>query len=78
MKQYYIFDNLEIIMGPYETVNQARADMDLHIDELYLLDYYPEPYIDTIGMFDDEEFEEYSPEDISKRGRIIKRKERYE
>lgn len=72
MTQYYIFDTLEIIMGPYETVNEARVDMDLHIDELYLLDYYPEPYIDYI---DEGEFGEYTAYDDVKRERIIKRKE---
>lgn len=71
MNQFYIFDNLEIIMGPYETVNEARADMDLHIDELYLLDYYPEPYIDVIVS---DEFEGYASEYTAKRERIIKRR----
>jgi hypothetical protein len=60
MKQYYIFDNLEIIMGPYETAQQAYDDLKLHIDELYLLDHYPEPYVDVIG---DGEFEGYCGDD---------------
>lgn len=71
MKQYYIFDTLEIIAGPYETVIEALDDMDLHINELYLLDYYPEPYIDCI---DSDEFESYTPEMDMKRERIVKRR----
>lgn len=45
---WYVFDALEIIMGPYATKQQAEGDMSLHIKELYLLDYYPNPYVDFI------------------------------
>lgn len=71
MKQYYIFDNIEIIMGPYDTWKEASDDLDLHQSELYMDLYYPQPYIDVI---DDEEFEEYNPENTAKRERIIKRR----
>lgn len=71
MRHYYIFDNIEIIMGPYETWKQASDDLDMHQSELYMDLYYPAPYIDFI---DDDEFEEYNPEDIVKRERIIKRR----
>ena len=43
-----MFDALEIIMGPYETKKQAENDMNLHVDELYLLDHYPNPCVDFI------------------------------
>lgn len=45
---WYVFDALEIVMGPYTTKEQAEADMKLHIEELYLLDYHPNPYVDFI------------------------------
>lgn len=45
---WYVFDALEIIMGPYETKEQAESDMKLHTDELYLLDNYENPYTDYI------------------------------
>lgn len=45
---WYVFDALEIIMGPYQTKEQANADMKLHTDELYLLDHYENPYTDYI------------------------------
>lgn len=77
MKQFYIFDNLEIIMGPYDTAQQAYDDLDLHQSELYLDLYYPNPYIDTI---DGDEFEgygtAYGPETDVKRERLIKRRVR--
>ena len=72
MKQYYIFDNIEIIMGPYDTLKEAQDDLDLHQQELYLDLYYPEPYIDII------ENDEFDPDGLSssdvKRERIIKRR----
>ncbi len=71
MKQFYIFDNLEIIMGPYDTHKEALDDLDLHQKELYLDLYYPSPYIDVL---DSGEFESYSPEMDVKRERIIKRR----
>lgn len=45
---FYIFDALEMVMGPYSTYKEAERDMDLHIEELNLLDYYPNPYVDYI------------------------------
>ena len=73
MNQYYIFDNIEIIMGPYETLKEAQDDLDLHQNELYLDLYYPDPYIDVI----DEEFDQEGLSSLDiKRERIIKRKEK--
>lgn len=65
---YYIFDNIEIIMGPYETLKQAQDDLDMHQQELYLDLYYPEPYIDYLM----DEFEDHIPDVDVKRERIIK------
>lgn len=48
---WYVFDALEIIMGPYDTREQAEADLDLHIIELYLLEQYPNPYVDYIEEY---------------------------
>lgn len=67
---YYIFDNIEIIMGPYETLKQAQDDLDMHHQELYLDLYYPEPYIDYLM----DEFEDQIPDNDVKRERIIKRR----
>lgn len=47
---WYVFDALEIIMGPYLTKEQAVADMNLHINELYLLDHYENPYVDYLEI----------------------------
>lgn len=47
---WYVFDALEIIMGPYLTKEQAEVDMRLHINELYLLDDYPNPYVDYLEI----------------------------
>lgn len=69
MNKYYIFESCQIILGPYDSYQEAKIDMNLHIDELYLLDYYPKPYVDFIP--DEDETQAYA-----KRERIIKRKER--
>ncbi|MNQ26056.1 hypothetical protein D3C85_392820 [compost metagenome] len=45
---WYVFDNLEIVMGPYETKQWAEDCLQEQIDELYFLEYYPNPYVDFI------------------------------
>lgn len=45
---YYVFDALEIIMGPYDTHKEAETDLTLMIEECHLLDDYPNPYVDYI------------------------------
>lgn len=52
---WWVFDALEIVSGPYAFKEQAEADMKLHIDELYLLEHYLNPYVDYLG----EECEEF-------------------
>ena len=47
---WWVFDNVEIVMGPYETKERAERDMEEHTDELYLLDYYPHPYVDYLEI----------------------------
>ncbi len=49
---YYVFDNLELVFGPFETYQEAKATLRLHQEELYTEDYYPNMYIDS---FKDEE-----------------------
>lgn len=65
---FYVFDALEIIMGPYESYEIAKKDMDLMCDECYLEDDYPNPYVDEI--VDEDETLAYP-----KRERILKRKQ---
>ena len=48
--EWWVFDNLEMVMGPYLTKEEAEADMKMHIDELYLLEYYPNPYVDYLEI----------------------------
>lgn len=43
--QYYIWDALEMIAGPYESCDIALKQMQFMIDELYLLDDYHDPYV---------------------------------
>ena len=35
---YYVFDALEIIMGPYDSYIEAKQDLDLQVTECYLED----------------------------------------
>jgi len=56
---YYIMDNLEIVSEGYETEEWAKAVLKEWIEELYFLDYYPNPYIEYIeeDYFNIEDFE---------------------
>ena len=63
---YYVFDALEIIMGPYDSYKEAERDLDIQVTECYLEDDFPNPYIDFI---EDEDEALASPQ----RERIIKR-----
>lgn len=77
---YYVFDALEIIMGPYDSYKDAESDMDLMVTECYLEDDYPNPYVDYIEEGDQNARDRYwygSCEDNppTTRERIIKRKQ---
>lgn len=56
---FYVLDALEIIMGPYSTFEEAHNDMMLHIDELYLEDTYPCPYVDFIDEEDEDSYDRW-------------------
>lgn len=45
---YYVFDALELIMGPYDSYEEALRDMNFMCEECYLEDDYPNPYVDYI------------------------------
>lgn len=45
---WYVFDALEIIMGPYETEQEAIRYLDIFVTECYLLDQFPNPVIDYL------------------------------
>lgn len=68
---FYVFDALEIIMGPYESYEIAKRDMDFMCDECYLEDDFPNPYVDFI----EENVDEDEALAYPKRERIIKRKQ---
>lgn len=42
---WYVFDALEMIMGPYETEEEAIRELDIFVTECYLLDQFPNPHI---------------------------------
>lgn len=76
---YYVFDALEIILGPYDTHKEAETDLILMIEECYLLDDYPNPYVDYIEEGDLEARDWYWNDSSEEspptyRERIIKRK----
>lgn len=76
---YYVFDALEIIMGPYDSYAEAKQDLDLQVTECYLEDDYPNPYVDYIEEGNQKARDWYwknSTEDCppAARERIIKRK----
>ena len=50
---WFVFESEEIIMGPYNTRYQAECDLEMHLNELYLEDDYPSPYIDFLEHEDD-------------------------
>ena len=56
-----VFDGLEVIMGPFPTQQEAFREMNIMIDECYLLDDYPHPYVaqeaDDIDCFNPEDYE---------------------
>lgn len=60
---WYVFDALEIIMGPYECEANAQSDFDLNVEEFYFLDDYPNAYIDFMEEdyfnIEDWEYEHY-------------------
>lgn len=45
---WFIFDGVEEICGPYQSEKIANQELDMYIEELYFLDYYPNPYVDFI------------------------------
>lgn len=57
---WYVFDALEIVMGPYESRELAEIDMQEQIKECYFLEYYPNPYVDSLVEFSSIEDWEYS------------------
>lgn len=52
-------DNLEIVSEGYETEESAKDSLKEWIEELYCLDYYPNPYVSYIeeDYFNIEDFE---------------------
>lgn len=64
---YYVFDAVEMIMGPFESFQEAQYQLDLFITECYLLDDYPNPYVDFMEDYDENL-------NFAKRERIIKRR----
>lgn len=56
---WYVFDALEIIMGPYETEKEAIRYLDIFVTECYLLDQFPNPRVEYIeeDYFNIEDFE---------------------
>lgn len=47
-KLWFIFDGVDEICGPYESESLAKICLKEYIDEVYFLDYYPNPYVDFI------------------------------
>ncbi len=47
-KLWFIFDGVEEICGPYYSEKMANQELDMYVEELYFLDYYPNPYVDFI------------------------------
>lgn len=77
---YYVFDALEIIMGPYDSYKEAQSDLDLQVTECYLEDDYPNPYVDYIDEGDQKAKNWYWNDSCEEsppitRERIIKRKQ---
>ena len=60
---WYVFDVLEIIMGPYDTEEEAIRYLDIFVTECYLLDQFPNPYIQFMEEdyfnIEDWEYEHY-------------------
>lgn len=56
---WYIMDNLEIVSEGYETEQEAKTELKLWIEEIYFLDYYPNPYVEYLeeDYFNIEDFE---------------------
>lgn len=76
---YYVFDALEIILGPYDTHKEAEWELTMMVEECYLLDDFPNPYVDYIEEGDVKTKDWYwntSSEECPPitRERIIKRK----
>lgn len=51
-KLWFIFDGVEEVCGPYDSEKIAQQELDMYIEELYFLDYFPNPYIDFIEQDD--------------------------
>lgn len=60
---WYVFDALEIIIGPYETEEEAIRELDIFVTECYLLDQFPNPHIEFMEEdyfnIEDWEYEHY-------------------
>lgn len=65
---YYVFDALEIIMGPYDTHKEAEWWLTAMVDGCNLLDDYPNPHIDYLEC--DEECPPITRERIIKRKKV--------
>ena len=51
-KLWFIFDGVEEVCGPYDSAKIAQEELDMYIEELYFLDYFPNPYVDFIEQDD--------------------------
>lgn len=45
---WYVTDAMEMIMGPYETEEEAIRYLDIFVTECYLLDQFPNPVIEYL------------------------------
>lgn len=50
---WFVFESEEIIMGPYNSKEEAERDLDIQVTECYLEDEYPNPYVDFVEHEDD-------------------------
>lgn len=64
-KLWYVFDGCELLWGPFDTEKDAQIDLDMMVEECYLLDDFPNPYVDFI--WEDEYIEQPHKERIVKR-----------
>lgn len=51
-KLWFIFDGVEEVCGPYDSKKIAQQELDMYIEELYFLDYFPNPYVDFVEQDD--------------------------
>lgn len=45
---WYVFDALEIVSEGFETYDDAATELKWWIEEIYFLDYYPNPRIEYL------------------------------